>query len=166
MDRIYYYIHSVDTGRAPSVDGGLLTLAICKPEIRRKAEVGDWIIGFAPKALGWKLSYLAKVTAKLKGSQYYGSQEYKERSDNIYEISPVGGFSLRDNHVHDDGNIASDVGTSEDGWKNAWVLVSKKSWYFGANAIDLSSDEFRELFAKLQGLTQGHRVKHTPELRA
>ncbi len=147
MDRICYYIHTVDTGRAPSVDGGLLTLAICKPEIRRTADVGAWIIGFAPRALGWKLSYLAKA-------------------DNIYETRSFGGFSLRDHLVHDEGNIAADVGTSEDGWQNAWVLVSKRFWYFGSNAVDLSWTEFPELFAKLQRLTQGHRVNHTPKLRA
>src|SRR6266511_5167701 len=166
MDRICYYIHTVDTGRAPSVDGGLLTLAICKPEIRRTADVGAWIIGFAPRALGWKLSYLAKVKAKLNGSQYYGSEEYKKRSDTISETRSFGGFSLRDHLVHDEGNIAADVGTSEDGWQNAWVLVSKRFWYFGSNAVDLSWTEFPEPFAKLQRLTQGHRVNHTPKLRA
>src|SRR5713101_472737 len=158
MDKIYYYIHAVDTGRAPCVDQGLLTLAICKPEIRRKADTGDWVIGFTPKTQGWKLSYLAKVKSKLAGSQYYGSEKYSKRSDNIYQTNHTGGFFLRDHRAHDETHISSDVGSQEDGWKNAWVLVGEKFWYFGANAVALSVTEFPELFERLERLTQGHRV--------
>jgi hypothetical protein len=41
----YVYKLTVDDGGAPCTDGGLLTLAICKPGIRTHAGVGDFICG-------------------------------------------------------------------------------------------------------------------------
>src|SRR5438093_13698108 len=98
--RIYYYILSHDGGIAPCVDTGLLTLAICKPGIRRTAVQGDWIIGFSPRETGWKLSFMAKVTDKINGEKYYGSGEYNRRSDCIYRLNENGGFILHNSRIH------------------------------------------------------------------
>ena len=45
MPHIYSYVVAHDTGAAPNVDGGICTIAICKPAIRRNAQEGDWIVG-------------------------------------------------------------------------------------------------------------------------
>ena len=37
-NKIYVYKMTADTGGAPCVYQGILSLAICKPKIRRKAE--------------------------------------------------------------------------------------------------------------------------------
>jgi hypothetical protein len=42
----YVYKCVVDDGRAPCIDGGLLTLTICKPNIRRAAKKGELIFAF------------------------------------------------------------------------------------------------------------------------
>ena len=41
---IWSYVVAYDEGSAPCVDNNLLTLCICKPLIRRRANIGDWII--------------------------------------------------------------------------------------------------------------------------
>ncbi|HPY31129.1 MAG TPA: hypothetical protein PLT00_12660 [Verrucomicrobiota bacterium] len=43
--RIFVYKMTADNGGAPCLMNDLLSLAICKPKIRHKAKVGDWIIG-------------------------------------------------------------------------------------------------------------------------
>jgi len=45
MQKLFSYIIPIDDGPAPNPFGDICTLAICKPAIRRKAQVGDWVIG-------------------------------------------------------------------------------------------------------------------------
>ncbi len=45
--KFYFYKMTVDDGGAPCVQDGLLTLAICKPTVRRVAPEGSVIIAFA-----------------------------------------------------------------------------------------------------------------------
>src|SRR5262245_55608098 len=45
MARIHSYVVRFDSGFAPNPFYGLCTLATCKPDIRRSADIGDWIVG-------------------------------------------------------------------------------------------------------------------------
>lgn len=45
MTKIYSYVLRIDNGAAPNAFGQFCTLTICKPAIRRNAEIGDWVIG-------------------------------------------------------------------------------------------------------------------------
>ncbi|MBK7522567.1 MAG: hypothetical protein IPI75_21070 [Gammaproteobacteria bacterium] len=38
--RVHTYVIAVDAGSAPNYDPPFVTLAVCKPRIRRKAEIG------------------------------------------------------------------------------------------------------------------------------
>ncbi len=42
---LYTYFIPFDNGAAPNPFGGICTLAICKPVIRRNAKAGDWVVG-------------------------------------------------------------------------------------------------------------------------
>jgi hypothetical protein len=46
MTRLFTYVITQDGGFAPNPFHGVLTLNCCKPEIRKLAEVGDWVAGF------------------------------------------------------------------------------------------------------------------------
>ncbi len=48
MARFYRYVLAHDNGTAPCPQNGLLTLATCKPAIRKTASAGDLIAAFAP----------------------------------------------------------------------------------------------------------------------
>lgn len=50
MTRIYSYVVRYDSGFAPNPFYGYCTLATCKPDIRRAAEVGDWLVAPATTA--------------------------------------------------------------------------------------------------------------------
>ena len=66
---IYSYLLVTDNGSAPCVQQNILSLAICKPRIRKAAKVGDYIIAFSSKSMkisqNAKIIYIAKITNKL-----------------------------------------------------------------------------------------------------
>lgn len=45
--RVHTYVIVVDSGAAPIYDTPCTTLAVCKPRIRRKANVGELVLAFA-----------------------------------------------------------------------------------------------------------------------
>ena len=67
MGRVYIYVVARDFGFAPNPFHGFCTLATCKPRIRRKAEVGDWVIGMGGDRLNatGRCIYAMRVSAKV-----------------------------------------------------------------------------------------------------
>jgi hypothetical protein len=51
ISSLYSYVVRSDSGFAPNPFGEYCTLACCKPQIRKRARVGDWIVGCGSKAL-------------------------------------------------------------------------------------------------------------------
>src|SRR5438874_12960386 len=82
-----------DNGGAPCVWRNLLSLAICKPMIRRVAEKGALIFGFGGKRHRERLLYIARVTEKPPIGDYYQESTYSRRPDCIYEN--VAGAAVR-----------------------------------------------------------------------
>lgn len=113
MTHIYYHILRYDDGVAPCVDRGTLTLAICKPAIRRSAKAGDWVLGISTKSRGHKLCYVAKVTQKIDRHGYYVRRSYRPRGDCIYRLNG-GRFQLRNYRVHGEADKKRDVGACLD----------------------------------------------------
>ena len=71
--RLYSYTLRVDDGAAPNPYGGVCTLTICKPTIRRHAKVGDWVVGLAPQSGGKfpaHVIYAMRVSRVLKLLEY------------------------------------------------------------------------------------------------
>ena len=70
MARGFSYIITRDFGFAPNPFQGVLTLATCKPKIRKAAQVGDYLIGNSNKATGNKLISMSKVDDITTFDQY------------------------------------------------------------------------------------------------
>jgi hypothetical protein len=85
--KIRAYTITHHTNFAPHVANGLLSLANCKPGIREKANVGDWIAGISPKRLGTRLVYLMQVTGEIDRGAYWEKfgLGIKRRWDAIYQ---------------------------------------------------------------------------------
>ena len=64
---IFIYKMVTDNGGAPCVFRKLLSLAICKPKIRKSAKKGSLVFGFGGKRYQERLIYIARVTDKLEG---------------------------------------------------------------------------------------------------
>jgi hypothetical protein len=161
--QIYYYILRWDDGYAPCPQDGMLTLAICKPAIRKNAKKADWIIGISPKNDGHKLCYVAKVTRNIPGESYYMQDRFRRRGDCIYDFDGRK-FTLRpDREVHHGADKKRDVGRSPY-YDKAHVLVSSRRsfWYYGKKARNISARKYPALRQRLTRLQQGHRVNHSP----
>ena len=141
MDRdhnLYSYVVRVDNGFAPNPERRLCTLACCKPGIRKKAKVGDWLIGTGSKKhkARFKLIYAMKITEKMPFEDYFTKKcKYKNRKDQIYDFDKKNNrFKIIENkelYGHDNMNaLINDR-------KGQYVLISDKYYYFGENALGI-----------------------------
>jgi len=65
--KIYAYLVPVDDGAAPNPYGGVCTLAICKPNLRKIAKQGDWLVGLDSKS---QLIYTMEITTVMIMKEY------------------------------------------------------------------------------------------------
>jgi hypothetical protein len=176
MTKIYSYVLRIDDGAAPNPFWGTCTLTICKPAIRRKAQIGDWIIGTGSKNaicndgkvydLSDKLVYAMKIN-DIKTLQDYDNfcksslpNKIPNRQTNywrlrvgdcIYDYSKGHNPSIRDS-VHKESNRERDLSG-----RNA--LLSDNFYYFGEEPIPLPPD-LKPLIKR----NQGHRKIENPYL--
>lgn len=164
--RLFSYKLTDDTGFAPNPFWDVLTLATCKPQIRMKKGVGDWIAGFTSATLNGdrigeeRLVYLARITDKLTIAKYFRAPQFEVKKpipdspdsrlrcgDNIYRplvelaAEPREFRQLR-NDNHWDGEERA-VGTCSPGPSRVrdisgrFVLISKEYAYFGAEPLPI-----------------------------
>ena len=135
MSRIWRYVLANDNGMAPCPQGGVLSLACCKPQIRRAAQPGDWVIGFLPKNKGrdqGKVAWAGRVAEVLPLGGY--QVRFPARFDAIYRKTAESWEGnevlepLRDDYHEDQRSRSRDLGG-----KNA--LVFDPFWYWGAAAV-------------------------------
>jgi hypothetical protein len=156
--RLYVYKLTTDNGGAPCIKRGLLSLAICKPNIRRTAQRGDWIFGFGGRDLGKRLIYIARVTKRLESGSYYMDDAYKGRDDRIYRCED-GEFVLRRGAKYhgDASQLEHDLGVPPR-YVRAVALLSDDFMYWGKKGATDYQEHFPRVAALLDRLTQGHRV--------
>jgi hypothetical protein len=176
LTKIYSYVIRIDDGAAPNPFWGICTLTICKPAIRRMAQIGDWIIGTGSKNakltdgqtydFSDSIVYAMKVTdiMTLQEYDYHGNHHLKNKIPNwrtkdwrlkvgdcIYDYSQSDEPAIRKG-VHNEWNIKRDLGGSR-------ALLSDHFYYFGLEARPLPP-ELRELIKK----NQGHKKIEKPDL--
>src|SRR5689334_2779960 len=165
--RIYFYKLIGDSGGAPCIWRNVLSLAICKPMIRKSAATGDLIFGFAANSLSAdnRLIYAARVTDKLSGGKYYTTDRYYRREDCIYEWKN-GRFLRRRKAEHHPrpSDLAHDLGKPPR-YAKANVLLSTDFRYFGKRGSDGYKRKFRIVRNAVERLGRGHRVHQSAELR-
>lgn len=148
---LYIYRLTDDTGFAPCVEKGLLSLACCKGgQIRNGKVINTGLrhrIGVNREAdftkdevyiLGTyknKMLYLAKVTNVVTMEEYFDSMS-EGRIDDIYDL--VEGNLVRNNHLR-----AKNVHTAPDRIKKdiagQYVVLSDNYVYLGADAVSIDS---------------------------
>ena len=171
--RTYLYKLTSDRGGAPCAppprqgEHPLLTLSICKPAIRRTAQVGDRILGIISRALatsdGYPLGaviYAARVTGTVDPRDYYAEQSaFRQRPDCIYAFHRANGRICHSGRtrLHSDPRYEPrDIG-SYPYYRNARTLLSTDFRYFGAKAPVIPARLYR-LRQIAEELGQGHRV--------
>lgn len=125
-----------DTNFAPHVDedGEFLTLATCKPRIRRTAKKGDWVMGVSAKTMMMfkpgRIVYLMEVTdPPLRLESYWRNPKFRGRLDNTDQPKIPYRKSIDDRRQDLEGK---------------YVLVSEHFYFFGRNAPGLKELGFPE----------------------
>ncbi len=77
MAKGYSYVLATDSGFAPNPFYGVLTLATCKPIVRKVAQMGDYLIGIAPSRYGHGLSYMAKISKGMTFDEYWRDERFR-----------------------------------------------------------------------------------------
>ncbi len=158
--KLYTYVVRHDTGFAPNPFWEYLTIATCKPQIRRVSEIGDWIAGTGSvkNAGRGRLVFAMRVDEKLTFDEYdrdarfrkkkpnLGGSEKERCGDNIYYRGGNGGWRIRQSY-HRHAQMEHDLG-------GKYVLASGHFYYFGRDAASLPT-EFCGLFPR----GQGHRCR-------
>lgn len=163
MARCFSYIVARDYGFAPNPFHGIMTLATCKPKIRRTAEVGDYILGHATKKFSHRIIFMMKVTEVTTFDKYWNDERFQNKKpvmngslvamygDNIYHHENSVWKQADSHHSLDNGapnplNIQKDTSTTDR------VLISDDFIYLGMSMTSLP----KELRGYIQK-TQGHR---------
>ena len=158
--KVISYVVAYDYGFAPNPFHGFLTLATCKPQIRRSrnTKVGDILLG--KKSKQNKLIYVGIISEIISIEEYSTNPRFEDKKpkpikntndinqfgDNMYYLE-----NARWNHLK--GWHTEQEQWSEDiAGKN--VLICEKFWYFGDKAPDIPL-EF------LSFICQGRGMKHS-----
>jgi Nucleotide modification associated domain 2 len=164
--RVFSYVVTHDHGFAPNPYGGYLTLATCKPVVRRSARVGDWIVGTGSVAgVGSsRLVYAAQVSEVVPIEDYGANprfsmkipcasgREWQRHGDNIYYRDATG-WRRRPNPYHVTAQqMARDL-------SGRHVLLCKGFWYFGRRAPELPQE-----LLTIRKKGPGHKISAQPEL--
>ena len=169
--RTYLYKLTSDRGGAPCAtppalgEDPLLTLAICKPAIRRTAQPGDRILGIASHSLahsdGYPLNaviYAAIVHDGLDARDYF-TPAFTHRPDCIYQFHRLNGEAShagRSNLHAAPEHLLKDLGRYPF-YRNGRILLSHDFRYFGPAAVRIP-ERLHLLNQAAEALGQGHRV--------
>ena len=164
---LYSYILTYDGGTTPNPFHGTCTLAICKPAIRRNAQLGDWIIATGPKRNPTckKLIFAMQVTEIVPLEAYFRDKRFKAKEPDMASADAVkrAGDNMYGREKADGpwvripGPRVPEVFEKDVAGVNA--LLSTHFFYFGTKAIDFPTH--------LQSLihnNQGHRNSFPEEL--
>lgn len=171
--KLFSYIVAHDYGFAPNPFFGYCTLATCKPQIRGKAAVGDWIMGTGAKGkydLAGNLIYAMRVDEILDFNGYWSDQRFACKrpllngslkqlyGDNIYHYKRGRWIQMDSHHSLQNGmpnmkNIARDTSADR-------MLVSQRFVYFGNAAVSIPKcfRPYKKTNEDLCCLRQGHRI--------
>jgi hypothetical protein len=148
---VFTYVIEHDLGFAPNPFHKVCTLACCKPRIRNKAEVGDYVLGTGaalPNLRGY-LTFWMRVDEITTFDKYWENPRFRRKKpamhgttlyrygDNIYHRD--GGETYRQEysfHSLEDGTVSlgdlrRDTGTTDK------VLISRNFAFWGRSGLPL-----------------------------
>ena len=148
---IFSYVVARDFGFAPNPFHGYCTLSSCKPLVRAKAKIGDFIVGTRAAPNSDEIIYFMRVTEMLTFQQYWDDPRFEQKrpfffgnladafGDNIYHKDIHGNWIQEDSHhAYEDGtpcegNIRKDT-------KSDCVLISNDFTYWGRASVTVPFD--------------------------
>jgi len=158
---LYIYVVDRDFGFAPNPFHGCCTLATCKPDIRKAARVGDWVMGVGGKRLNatGKCSYLMRVTEVSTFDEYWIDSRFEAKKalrngslvmmvgDNIYHRDGGSGKWIQEDSHHSNSDGSPNMKNLKRDTRSVNVLISTHFYYFGFRAprVDLASVQHKNI---------------------
>ena len=162
--KLFSYVVARDYGFAPNPFYGYCTLATCKPEIRKSASAGDWIVGTGSKKRGLERHaiYAMHVSEIISFNEYWHDPRFHRKrpnmhasirsafGDNIYHQSDAGEWIQADSHHSlSDGtpnlaNIRRDTSADR-------VLIGHEFVYWAGNGPEIPLFRGYDICKKGQG---------------
>jgi len=152
---LYAYAITRDFGFAPNPFHGFCTLATCKPDIRKTAKLGDWIMGIGGSSLRSvkrRCILLMKVSEKVSFQDYWDHERFSLKKpvrngsrvqmlgDNIYHKDGNGDWIQEDSHHSNPDGSPNPVNLDRDIGRTDQVLISNYYLYFGDEALPVDLD--------------------------
>ena len=168
MGRCYIYVVDRDFGFAPNPFHGSCTLATCKPGIRSRARIGDWIIGVGGRRLRstGRCIFAMRVSDAVGFDEYWSDPRYLDKrpvrngsqrmmvGDNIYHRpTEAGPWEQEDSHHSNADGSPNEHNILHD-TKADRVLISDHYFYFGRSAPEIPTRILEEL-----GYTNGRNYR-------
>jgi Nucleotide modification associated domain 2 len=173
---VFSYVIEHDLGFAPNPFHGVCTLACCKPEIRKKAQIGDLILGMGavrPRLSG-HLCYWMWVDEILTFDEYWADPRFRRKrpvvsattylryGDNIYHHEPDDPQFRQEDSFHSLPDGALSIGNRKrDTGKTDRVLIGRRFTYLGRSGIPVP-----ESLKCFRIRSPGHKRKFTDVQKA
>ena len=147
--RIHSYVIDHDLGFAPNPFHGTCSLACCKPDIRKHADLGDLVLGTGskPNGIAGHLSYWMRVDEILTFERYWDDPRLRRKrpnlrgslasqyGDNIYSRDPQTGEWVQADSFHSlEGGVAGQANIVRDTGRTDRVLLGREFCYWGASS--------------------------------
>ena len=144
--RLHSYVVRWDHGFAPNPFYGVCTVATCKPDIRKAACVGDYVLGTgtAERNLQGQIVFLMRIDKIITFDTYWTESQYARKvpvmngslqqrfGDNIYHRQN-GKWMQADSRHSGIGAKPNKLNLDRDTGKTDRVLVSSDFTYWGGN---------------------------------
>ena len=149
---LFSYVVRYDSGFAPNPFHGYCTLATCKPLIRKRAEIDDWILGTCSDAKdvrrGGYLNFAMRITEIISTSKYWHDPRFQDKKPNMYHswvaasgdniyVPVAGGNWDQCDSYHSGANGTSRLDHIKRDTKVPRILVSHDFVYFGGEGPKL-----------------------------
>ena len=174
--KLYSYVVRFDFGFAPNPFFGVCTLATCKPLVRKKARVGDWVVGTGSKryALEGRLAYAMVVGELLTFDEYWNDPRFQKKKpnlrgsikqaygDNIYHRNPKNNRWIQEDSHHSLPDGRPNLENIRHDTKADRVLVGSQFAYWGAIG-PLIPSRFRKSGGINVCAGRGHKCRFSEE---
>ena len=168
-NRLFTYVVARDYGFAPNPFYGACTLATCKPEIRRMAQVGDWVVGTGSKVKRreGQAVFVMRVTETLSFDEYWDDPRFvlkrpylhasqkRAFGDNIYHRDPADGNWIQEDSHHSLGDGRQNGANIQHDTRVQRMLISSDFTYWGGSGPELPLFAGQSVINK----ARGHRSK-------
>ena len=171
---MHSYIVRVDSGFAPNPFYGFCTVATCKPDIRRVAQVGDWVMGTGSKSRGrdGHLVFAMCVSEAMSFTEYWKDPRFRRKrpnmnsskiracGDNIYRMGRDGKRFVQVPSYHSCPDGTPDFDKLAHDTKVDRVLIGEDFVYWGGDGPPVP--EFRGV--SVCHTTQKHKSNFSDEV--